>query len=78
MIPKAQWDLARTAQHTAQAKSLEEELDRMIAKNDPTPSLDVSAATKEAIEIIKKRYEDGGWTVRHESNQHDGATIYLS
>ncbi len=78
MITKKAAIDSHNAKIESQAKELEDALDASITRGGISHSVDASKYSQEVIDLVKDIYEIGGWTVRHERNQRDEVTIFLS
>jgi hypothetical protein len=78
MIPKADAKKHAEAEHAAAAKALEEKVDGAIRRGGATPIfIDIAGVPRAAVDLVKSKFQHGGWTVEESHDQRDGSALVL-
>lgn len=78
MIAKNEARKHQEQQREAEAKALETRIDVAIQGNTSgSVYVDIAGVSSVAVDMVKKKYEDGGWSVSVVHDQRDGSSISL-
>lgn len=79
MIAKADARKAAESHHEAQAKALEERIDKAILgwPGAGAVYVEVDVLPRIVTDAIARKYEAGGWKVRRHDDQRDGSSLVL-